>query len=158
MIVSHHSLSERAGNSCFRLCKEKLEVITEVFQAQQQTAMVCNIVGHVTGLFSESQYVALDKLSGTQKKRPHPLNKLLRTIISTWEAVGFHGRSGMYLDATGVHMQHWLDPPHTFGFADWDLWAHAPKSKIGCLRDSDCVYLTIEVVSGSWNCDGFCDC
>lgn len=24
------------------------------------------------------------------------------------KVVGFHGRSGLYLDAIGVHMQHWL--------------------------------------------------
>ncbi|XP_058209496.1 uncharacterized protein LOC131322263 [Rhododendron vialii] len=82
--------------------------------SQQQTGMVCNIVGQVTGLFSESQYVALDKLSETLN-RHRSLNKLLRTIISTWEVVGFHGSIGMYLDATGVHIQQWLDPPHTSG-------------------------------------------
>lgn len=27
------------------------------------------------------------------------------------KVVGFHGRSGMYLDAVGVHMQHWLGAP-----------------------------------------------
>ncbi|KAF7145235.1 hypothetical protein RHSIM_Rhsim04G0152700 [Rhododendron simsii] len=96
--------------------------------------MVCNIVGQMTGLFSESQYVALDKLSETQKVfffdhfgivffptsisflcSSHSLLILAeaasfskQTITyhnSTWEAVDFHGSIGMYLDATGVHMQ-----------------------------------------------------
>ncbi|KAG5524441.1 hypothetical protein RHGRI_031186 [Rhododendron griersonianum] len=106
-----------------------IEAYRTAYSDQSNTVEDVSHARDPAGLFSESQYVALDKLSETQKKRPHPLNKLLRTIISTWEAVGFHGRSGMYLDATGVHMQHWLDPPHTFGFVDWD---------------SDCIYLTIE--------------
>ncbi|KAG5524434.1 hypothetical protein RHGRI_031180 [Rhododendron griersonianum] len=106
-----------------------IEAYRTAYSDQSNTVEDVSHARDPAGLFSESQYVALDKLFETQKKRPHPLNKLLCTIISTWEAVGFHGRSGMYLDATGVHMQHWLDPPHTFGFVDWD---------------SDCIYLTIE--------------
>ncbi|KAI8549593.1 hypothetical protein RHMOL_Rhmol06G0037200 [Rhododendron molle] len=30
------------------------------------------------------------------------------SITTEGKVVGFHGRSGMYLDAIGVHMQHWL--------------------------------------------------
>lgn len=29
------------------------------------------------------------------------------------KVVGFHGRSGSYLDAIGVHMQHWLGEKKT---------------------------------------------
>ncbi|KAJ0963159.1 hypothetical protein J5N97_028281 [Dioscorea zingiberensis] len=36
------------------------------------------------------------------------LGTYFTSITTEGKVVGFHGRSGMYLDAIGVHMQHWL--------------------------------------------------
>lgn len=36
------------------------------------------------------------------------LGNFFTSTTTQGKVVGFHGRSGMYLDAIGVHMQHWL--------------------------------------------------
>ncbi|KAM7521165.1 hypothetical protein LguiB_020127 [Lonicera macranthoides] len=48
----------------------------------------------------------------TSRRKCGPFGEEIGTFFSSatteGKVVGFHGRSGMYLDAVGVHMQHWL--------------------------------------------------
>lgn len=48
----------------------------------------------------------------TSRGKCGPFGEEIGTFFSSatteGKVVGFHGRSGMYLDAVGVHMQHWL--------------------------------------------------
>lgn len=41
------------------------------------------------------------------------VGKFFTSTTTEGKVVGFHGRSSMYLDAIGVHMQHWLGSQRT---------------------------------------------
>lgn len=57
-----------------------------------------NVISSITLYTSRGKYGPIGEELGTY----------FTSITTEGKVVGFHGRCGMYLDAIGVHMQHWL--------------------------------------------------
>lgn len=71
---------------------------------------ISGFYGPINGYHGARVVKSLTFTTSRRKCGPYgeEIGAFFTSITTEGKVVGFHGRSGMYLDAIGVHMQHWL--------------------------------------------------
>lgn len=75
--------------------------------------MLTCISGYYGPIAKDDQHIIMKSLTfNTSRGKYGPfgeeVGKFFTSTTTEGKVVGFHGRSSLYLDAIGVHMQHWL--------------------------------------------------
>lgn len=85
-------------------------IVIKLDHPHEVLTCISGFYGPINGDYEAKVVKSLTFTTSRRKCGPYgeEMGTFFTSITTEGKVVGFHGRSGMYLNAIGVHMQHWL--------------------------------------------------